>query len=92
MFKMKIKHGLIVFACMALLTGPVFAKECKECPPNNPCAYYVPAADSCNTCVGTTWCIDDKWYSNRQKLCTSMHCIKTFEIPNPFIKETEEEN
>lgn len=90
--KIKIRHGLIVIACMALLTGPVFAKECKDCPQDRPCAYYVPAADSCNTCVGTTWCIDDKWYSNRQKLCTSMHCIKTFEIPNPFIKDTEEEN
>lgn len=89
---MKIKHGLIVVVCMALLTGPVFAKECKDCPPENPCGYIEPAKDGCNTCGGTTWCINNKWYSNRERICTNLHCIKPFEIKNPFINDIDEEN
>jgi hypothetical protein len=87
--KIQIKHGLIVIVCMALLVGPVFAKECKDCPPDKPCVYIEPASDGCNTCAGETWCVDDRWYSKRLKLCTNLHCIKPFEIKNPFKEPSE---
>lgn len=81
-------NKVIIMACITcMVASPAFTKECKDCTPNKPCAYYEPASDGCNTCVGETWCVDDKWYSKRLRLCTNLHCIKPFEIKNPFQGE-----
>lgn len=64
-------------------------KTCKECMVENPCSYSVPAGDGCNTCSGTTYCVDGKWFTAGAFLCTVSACIRLYEIPNPFEEKEE---
>lgn len=79
----------ILALALCLLVLPVMAdlqpgKECSDCPEEAPCGYSVPSGDGCNTCYGSAWCIDGKWYTNGLSMCTAAACIRTYEISNPF--------
>lgn len=78
--------GSIILFIALILAAPngVYAEECKDCPIDKPCSYSHPAGDGCNTCTGTTWCLNDKWYTDGLGWCTAMYCAKTYEISNPF--------
>jgi hypothetical protein len=60
-------------------------KQCSDCPADNPCGYS--EYDGCNTCSGSTWCENDKWYSDGLGSCTAVYCSKQYEIENPFKDE-----
>ena len=84
---------LILIVLIALLiTTVVFAdvKKCEDCPVNKPCGYSHPAGDGCNTCSGSTWCNEGKWYTNGTNWCTLLSCQKGYEIPNPFGEKQRE--
>ncbi len=78
-----LKVTLFVTLCVCLLQGMAIAKECWECPSSNPCSYSVKV--ECNTCSGSTWCINGHWYSGGTYMCTTMACSGYgHEIENPF--------
>ncbi len=79
--------ALIVISILLLITFPVSAKECSECPKDEPCGYTFPAGDGCNTCEGSTWCKDGKWFTDGLAMCTLLACVRTYKIPNPFNNE-----
>jgi hypothetical protein len=79
-----IAGSIILF--IALILSGAYAEECKDCPIDKPCLYSYQAGDDCNTCAGSTWCINDRWYSDGLGMCTAMYCKKTIEISNPFEK------
>jgi hypothetical protein len=79
-----LKVTLLVVLCMCLLQGTAIAKECWECPKDNPCGYSTSAGDGCNTCSGSTWCENDQWYTDGLMACTLAYCIREYIIPNPF--------
>jgi len=82
------KFIFIILIC--LLVSPVMAKDCIECPRDNPCPYTFPAGDGCNTCSGSIWCKDGKWYTDYIGVqCTLLACHRVYEIPNPFQKEDQ---
>jgi hypothetical protein len=81
---------LIIISILLLIAFPAAAKECSECPPDKPCSYFFPASDGCNTCMGTTWCKDGKWFTDGYaQQCTSMACHRAYEIDNPFEDENK---
>jgi len=78
-----LKVTLFVVLCV-LIAIPVMAKTCDECPSSNPCSYSVKV--ECNTCSGSTWCINGRWYSGGTYMCTTMACSGYgYEIENPFL-------
>ncbi len=82
----------LLVSVMMLWAGVAWGEElkCKDCPKDDPCAYYIPAGDSCNYCTCHTYCVDDKWYTLQTACtCTLLGCIRPDkEISNPFKKET----
>ncbi len=79
------KKIFLIILCLCILSAiQVSAKECWECPRDNPCTYSYPAGDGCNSCSGNTYCENDRWYTDGLGWCTTLGCINTFEIKDPF--------
>jgi len=86
-----LKYAGVAAIGFSVLLSPVNSfsdsRKCEDCPPNDPCGYQYEAGDGCNTCYGTTYCIDDKWYTRGTGMCTTASCWQSYEIKNPFEKE-----
>ncbi|MGI9553398.1 MAG: hypothetical protein ACR2NC_00620 [Thermodesulfobacteriota bacterium] len=67
----------------------VFAKNCEDCPANNPCVITTPKGDKCNTCEIKVHCSDSYWFQGDKK-CTFLDCTVLTPIENPFEIEGEE--
>lgn len=63
------------------------SKKCEDCPAEKPCGYQYPAGDGCNTCYGSTYCVDGKWYTEGTGMCTTASCYQSYEIENPFLEK-----
>jgi hypothetical protein len=88
----KIRIAQIVLVFIMILAIIILLKvnawpadiSCSDCTKDNPCAYFSPAGDGCNTCSSSTWCENEKWFTDGIGSCTLKLCTQKFEIENPF--------
>jgi hypothetical protein len=78
----------IIIFCM--FAGMASAELCIQCPASAPCSYTRPAGDGCNTCSGSTWCENDRWFTTGMVGCTVANCVRAYEIVNPYSNSTLE--